>query len=146
MSKRTLRAPYNAEFFVPGIPQPKGSLHRVQIGRGASARVVNSLKTDDGEAWEQAICTAANEHRPASPLDGPVAVRAVFLLPRPKSVKRDTPHVKPDLDKLVRALLDGLERGGMVANDSRVCAIDCEKRYAARRLCGVSVWVDELDE
>jgi len=60
-----------------------------------------------------------------------VSVRVEFILPRPKSVKRIYPAVKPDLDKLLRALFDGLHCSGhkLLADDSLVCNCQCSKRY-----------------
>jgi len=40
------------------------------------------------------------------PLEGPLVVSLDFSLTKPKSVKRVIPSVKPDLDNLVKAVLD----------------------------------------
>jgi Holliday junction resolvase RusA-like endonuclease len=62
---------------------------------------------------------------------GPVVVRATFWLPKPSTVKRWLPTVPPDLDKICRALLDGLEQnGGVLASDSLVVDLVAAKRYA----------------
>lgn len=63
------------------------------------------------------------------PFSGALYCYLTFLLPRPKSVKRDRPNVKPDLDKLVRAVFDAAEQSGLVENDSRVCEMQAVKRY-----------------
>jgi Holliday junction resolvase RusA-like endonuclease len=39
------------------------------------------------------------------------------------------PAVKPDIDKLCRAILDGLQDGGLLAEDSRVVTLTATKRY-----------------
>ena len=64
----------------------------------------------------------------AEVIDGAVSVELDFILSRPKSTKRALPCVKPDLDKLVRAVLDALE-GPSVTNDSRVTSVRASKRY-----------------
>jgi Holliday junction resolvase RusA-like endonuclease len=37
--------------------------------------------------------------------------------------------VKPDIDKLTRAILDGLTDGGLLADDARVVELHITKRY-----------------
>jgi len=70
-----------------------------------------------------------------------VVVTIVFKMPRPKghygarglrpSAPR-LPAVKPDLDKLVRAVLDGITEGGAIHDDAQVCAIAASKTYAGQ--------------
>jgi Holliday junction resolvase RusA-like endonuclease len=47
---------------------------------------------------------------------------------RPSAPKR--PAVKPDLDKLARAVLDGITAGGAIHDDAQVCHLTVEKVYA----------------
>ena len=56
-------------------------------------------------------------------LDGPVAVRLIFTVPRPKSAKKS--DVVPfrragDLDKLARAALDSVVTAGLLNDDAQV--------------------------
>ena len=62
---------------------------------------------------------------------GPVRVHVSFYLPKPKSApKRTIPHVKkPDIDKLMRAILDAL-KGVVWTDDSQVTSISATKDYA----------------
>lgn len=79
-------------------------------------------------------------------LDGPLAVVLVFRLHRPPSVhaSRVWPSVTPDLDKLIRAVLDGLTDAHVWTNDSRVVSIRATKLYANRdEIPGVIVLVNE---
>lgn len=71
----------------------------------------------------------------------PVVVQATFYLPKPKTVARLLPSVPPDVDKLARSLLDGLEQNGEVlASDSLVVDLHAFKRYATSpELMGVEV-------
>lgn len=68
----------------------------------------------------------------AEPLTGPLEVRATFVLPRPPSAprKRWAPEKKPDLDKLVRALLDSVTAGGAWVDDAQVVTVTASKIYA----------------
>jgi Holliday junction resolvase RusA-like endonuclease len=64
--------------------------------------------------------------------EGPVSVFIDFYMPRPKSLpKKTTHHIKrPDLDKLARAVLDGLTEGGAWLDDSQVIRLQVQKVYA----------------
>jgi Holliday junction resolvase RusA-like endonuclease len=77
--------------------------------------------------------------------DGPVRVHVKFVLPRAKTRRRLFACVKPDLDKLLRALFDGLE-GSVFTNDSRVIAIYARKYYQEDALeMGAYVEVQSVD-
>jgi Holliday junction resolvase RusA-like endonuclease len=52
-----------------------------------------------------------------------------FHLERPKTVRRLEPTVKPDLDKLVRAVLDGITDARAWNDDSQVIAVWATKSY-----------------
>ena len=41
-----------------------------------------------------------------------------FYLPRPKTVKRQWPTVRPDADKLLRAVLDLMTKAGVYCDDA----------------------------
>lgn len=62
---------------------------------------------------------------------GPVSVTMLFTFIKPKSVKRDYPTVKPDLDNTIKSVLDGLN-GCAYRDDSQVCRIFAEKQYGSR--------------
>lgn len=72
----------------------------------------------------------------------PVAANLAFVLPRPKGhwrtgrnahLLRDSaprhPGVKPDLDKLVRAIFDALTTAQLWTDDALVCHATIAKRY-----------------
>lgn len=62
-------------------------------------------------------------------LQGP-QILARFYLPLPKAVKRLLSSVKPDLDKLMRALGDGMTDSGLLVDDSLIVTQWLHKRYA----------------
>lgn len=117
---------------VNGIPAPQGS--KRHIGRGIMVESSKAVKP-----WRDAVRTET-QHRLGDPiLDGPVIVAIVFRLPRPKghTGKRGllpsaprVPAVKPDLDKLVRAVLDGITDGGAIRDDAQVAVLAAQKTYA----------------
>ena len=106
-------------FAVAGKPITQGSM---SVFRG---RVVHQ-KSRELTAWRNAInqmCRGTME-----PLEGPVSVDVVFRLQPPRGAPRDLPHVRPDVDKLARAALDGLT-GAAFADDSQVVRLTATKEY-----------------
>jgi Holliday junction resolvase RusA-like endonuclease len=53
--------------------------------------------------------------------------------------------VPPDLDKLTRAVLDGLTRAGVWADDGQVVELRATKCYDDDHPPGVDLWVWPLD-
>jgi Holliday junction resolvase RusA-like endonuclease len=76
--------------------------------------------------------------------DVPVSVRITFLMPRPKTVKRHTPTVPPDIDKLCRAVLDALTDVGVWVDDSQVVDLGATKIYASGIHIGAHIIVEGL--
>lgn len=83
--------------------------------------------------------------RQEPPISGPVLVEVRFYMPRPayhfgkgsnasvlKFGAPAFPDSKPDLDKLLRAILDGVTAGGAINDDSQVVSVECIKRYAGK--------------
>jgi crossover junction endodeoxyribonuclease RusA len=66
----------------------------------------------------------------ATPHGLPVRITIIFIMPRPKTVKRPYPTVAPDLDKLVRGVLDGLT-GIAYEDDAQVIEIHAHKVYGS---------------
>jgi Holliday junction resolvase RusA-like endonuclease len=113
-------------FIVRGTPAPQGSKHAYVVGN--RARVVEDSKMS--APWRDSVAAAAADAmNGASPIDAPVTVTITFFFARPQSVKRPLPSVRPDIDKLARAVLDGLTAGGVYTDDSRVVDLHAKKRY-----------------
>lgn len=114
-------------FVVWGVPIPKGSMRAVQ---GPHQRFP-IVKADNSRTrpW-QALITDAAHQTGTETFPCPVVVRLRFTMPRPKSrPKRDRwPDRKPDLDKLIRAALDGL-KGPVYRDDAQVVRVEAEKVY-----------------
>jgi crossover junction endodeoxyribonuclease RusA len=112
-------------FVVWGEPIPKGSTKAFVVkGR---ARVTNDNPRTRN--WQALITDAAQLHvGDEPPLTGPLEVTLRFTLPRPKTVKRPHPIVKPDIDKLARAGLDALT-GCVFLDDAQVLSLSAGKVY-----------------
>ena len=126
-------------FIVRGLPQPKGSTRAfVRNGRACVTSASKGLP-----AWTNAIATAASVGMGQRPVfAGPCIVWATFALPRPKSApKRITrPATRPDLDKLLRALLDGCT-GVVWRDDAQVVQVIALKVFGD--VLGASVTIEE---
>jgi Holliday junction resolvase RusA-like endonuclease len=71
-----------------------------------------------------------------------VKLEAVFYFTRRPSVKRDLPTVPPDLDKVLRSLMDGItaKGDGVWKDDAQVVRIEVSKKYASAQ-AGVAVTI-----
>ena len=107
------------EFFVEGTPVPQGSMNVF------NGRIVHQ-KPKELTAWRNAIGSACRAIM--SPMEGAVEVNITFLLHRPRTVTRREPHVRPDVDKLARAALDGLT-GAAFQDDAQVVRLSACKAY-----------------
>ncbi len=123
----------------PWEPAPQGS--KKSVGRGRMIESSKYLKP-----WREKVIEAAErvlaEQCEGIVFDGSLSVNLRFRMHRGKSVRRPLPCVAPDLDKLVRGVLDGLTQGGLIADDARVTSLTADKSYATPESGqGVSVTV-----
>ena len=128
-------------FFIEGVPVPQGSKTVSQAKGRAWLRDANAKRL---KPWRHVVATHADL---GVTFDCPVTVTLSFVLPKPKRPRWTVPAVKPDLDKLTRAVLDGLTDGGLVADDARVVDLIVRKRYPTPGdLTGVGIDVTEWRE
>lgn len=129
--------------WVPGTPRAKGS-YTPMPKRGGGTYFKGSDKV---VAWQQLVSAHAAAWWRREPSAGPVTVRCIFCFARPKAhfrigrfahlLKDNAPkrHVQPpDVDKLLRNLMDGL---------TGVCYLDDAQVY---EVYGDKRWVDLEDE
>ena len=136
-------------FTVIGRPAPQGS--KRHIGGG---RMIESSKA--AGPWREAVraetaaVMATGGYRP--PIEGPVQVALTFVLPRPRGHYgtgrnaariRDSapkwPAGKPDIDKLTRAVLDGITAGGAIRDDSQVVLLAACKEFGDLPCCKIVI-------
>lgn len=120
-------------FEVLGTAQPKGSTSAF-IQQDKAGRMHSRVTSANPQlkAWQMAVAwQALISVRDAGLFTGPVALSLSFHLPRPRSLaKTITCHTrKPDLDKLIRAVKDGLT-GACYHDDAQVVCIVAFKHYA----------------
>jgi Holliday junction resolvase RusA-like endonuclease len=115
--------------FVNGVPkaQPRPRMT-------ASGHVYNPSSAD---AWkEQVKASFYSCRRPT--ITAPVRLRVSFFLPRPKGMKTAgeyaVPHgKKPDVDNLLKAVMDAMTDAGVWKDDALVYATEVSKWYANRK-------------
>lgn len=123
-------------FHVPGVPATKGSYRTFRSRAGKQV-----VKNDNARCkpWQEAIGWSARAAmRSASPMTGAVTLDVVFRFERPKTTKLATPRL--DVDKLLRALLDGMT-GIVYVDDKQVAQVHARKEWGPT---GAEVTAGEL--
>lgn len=146
---------------VAGKPAPQGSK-----ARGRNGGLYDMSK--GLEPWRRAIALTVRDaltrdtsaglgNWPAGARTGPVAATVVFLLPRPAGHYRTGAHAgvvkssaplhpatRPDVDKLARAVLDGLKMSGAIKDDGQVVTLSAVKAYGAAGQLGARIHLEAL--
>ena len=134
------------DFFVSGVPKAQPRVKA--FVRGGHAGVYTP---DSAESWKQSVRLQATANAPESLVTAPIRIELDFFLPRPKahhkrdgSVKSNSPiwHCKkPDLDNLIKAVVDAITDTQRVwMDDSQICEITATKTYAINAV-GCSVFI-----
>lgn len=120
-------------FFVPAEPQAKGSM-RAFVPKGWNRPVVTSTNKHL-KSYESLVRMEANKIWNAPVLDRntPVNVWLVFCFIKPRSTPKKVVEklTKPDLDKLIRPILDAMT-GIVWVDDSQVVRIVASKIFTER--------------
>ena len=108
---------------VYGTPGPQGS--KAFKGMSKSGRAILTEQCGKSvKPWREAVVYAAREAMHGRPaLAGPVVLRMVFTMRKPKSApktRRTYPAVTPDLSKLARSTEDALTTAGVYEDDARI--------------------------
>ena len=121
------------ELFIKTVPIPKGR-PRFYGGHAVTPEKTRKYEKLIRDSWEHGLVDAEY-----------LTIDMVFKMPIPQSLSKKKqreldgqPHVKkPDLDNLVKAVLDALNDGIAFVDDSKVWCINACKEYAEEP----SVWV-----
>lgn len=116
--------------WVSGTPKPQGSKRAFKHKTTGNVVMVEDNK--NVRDWRSDMKNVAGaEFADTPPFEGPVTVMVVFHMPRPKShpkTKQTWPTSKPDVDKLLRAVLDALT-GIAFKDDSQVTMLTGVKAW-----------------
>lgn len=122
-------------FVVPAVPiaQPRPRATAVN-GR---ARMYEAKAGHAVHAFKASVRLAAQQAYDGPPFDGPLFARLEFIFPRPKNMiwkTRPMPRgmhaKKPDVDNLVKSVLDALN-GTLFADDSQIVECHIAKHIAS---------------
>jgi Holliday junction resolvase RusA-like endonuclease len=85
-------------------------------------------------AWRETVTLSAiqamkNNNHTGFTRGEPVSLHVIFYFTKPKTSKNRFPVVKPDLDKLIRAIGDSLQTAGLIAGDEQIVSLMATKRY-----------------
>lgn len=123
-------------FTVVGTPAPQGDKSAVLIA--GKPRLIEGRRNsgrDRHRNWRAAVADAARTQAGiCGRLDGPLHLDVQFRYPMPPSRPRRVQAIGTawkttahDLDKLLRALGDGLKEGGLIVDDARLARITASK-------------------
>jgi Holliday junction resolvase RusA-like endonuclease len=140
-------------FFVEGTPKSQGS-KRAFVPKGGTRPVLVESAGAAHKDWRALVSLTASQQK--AKYAGAVKVQLEFAMRRPsyhyvsgdrrKSVKATSPQwvaKKPDVDKLVRSVLDSLS-GIVFDDDSQVASLVATKIYSATKT-GVMITVTGLE-
>ncbi len=145
---------HTISFFVPGIPAPGGSKKFVGFAKSTGRAILVDAAGQRNKDWRASVATvAAACMSGVAPLEGPLAVRLTFLMPRPKGHRKPSgdmrngapmyPTSRPDALKLARSAEDAMT-GIVWRDDAQTVRLEAEKHYADGRACGCEVTVQTL--
>lgn len=133
-------------FFVPGRPRPQGSMKF--INRGGRSIPIQNQKL---EHWRSSVTMYAQDAMGGCAIHGGVSLTLVFSFTRPKNhyrtgkyshlLKDSSPDrmlKAPDVDKLIRAVLDSLT-GIVFTDDCEVDSVGVVKQWGPREGAEITV-------
>ena len=125
-------------FTVTGDPQTKGSAKAFR--HNGTGRIIVSNDNPRCKAWQTNVAWQAKGAMAGRrPEPGPVRVEVMFTVARPPTSRLLVPRL--DVDKLLRALLDGMT-GVVYVDDSQVVEATARKAWG---VAGASVTVQPIE-
>ncbi len=124
-------SPNPIEIVLVGDPEPTPRLRFTKKGR--------KYTPDTADAWKHAIGVAllrTGWRRQAEPPTCPFEVRILMYFDRPKYLAKASPEAlpkgtKPDIDNLIKAILDELKSMGVYRDDGQVFSLNVQKLWVA---------------
>lgn len=110
----------NIRYQTKPVPQP-----RHQVG----SRGVYIKDTHPIHAFKEGLRLLARAQH-SEPIDGPIKATVIFRFEKPKSSKRKIPSVRPDIDNLLKAVFDALNKIAY-RDDAQICEVITRKEYGS---------------
>lgn len=136
--------------FVPGTPTPQGS-KRAFVVRGravvaeSAGQKLKTWRATIGQTIDQQLDTVRDIS--TEPVTDPVHIKLEFYIAAPKQAppSHRWHRKRPDLDKLIRAVLDELS-GRLIVDDSQVASIIATKELERNGRTGVRINLTRLKD
>jgi Holliday junction resolvase RusA-like endonuclease len=129
--------------FIAGPPSTVTAQQKGVAVMGGKPRFYTKKKVKDAH---RALVAQLAPHAPGFPFEGQVILRVTFTFPVPLAMRRlwgPIPHSKrPDLDNLLKGVLDALEPAGWMTDDARIYSLHAEKWYGEP--VGLQITAEEL--
>lgn len=131
------------QFTVRGIPRAQGSC-RAYMCQG---RAIVTNKNPNLNQWRELVSSEARQHAPPALLEGALCVSCYFMFSPPKSRRKQgmTMYSRPDIDKLMRAVLDACT-SIVWRDDAQVMILRGQKSYLDPPGCRITIrqWDGEM--
>lgn len=120
------------KFFVPGVPVAQGS-KRAMMNRHTNKPFIMEDNDKALRPWRRAIRDTARQYRASWTKQVPLHCGLRFtLLPKfATNIEGDWASTGFDLDKLTRAVFDGLKDGGAIIDDAQIVKLSTSKVWGA---------------
>lgn len=119
-------------FIIHAVPKPKGRPRVTRSGHAFTPKATREYEKLIVSEWDI-------QHGKATPIENPIAVRVMFYMPIPKATSNkarermaaglEVPAKKPDIDNLLKAVLDALN-GKAYHDDNQIVEISAKKLYS----------------
>ena len=132
--------------FINGTPIPQGS----KTARVINGRPIMYEANRKHAAWRKDVVEGVRHYFKAIggrdvvsiPRTSSAKVWLTFYFDKPKSNTSEDMVKKPDIDKLSRAILDGLVEAGLLHDDSQVIKLVAEKKWADKPMITAGCYID----
>jgi Holliday junction resolvase RusA-like endonuclease len=127
--------------WIEGIPQPQGSKKAFIINQ----RAILVDATAGNKNWRKTVRDAIEKDPKYRQFKGAVNASFVFNMPKAKSNTKPQMIQKPDIDKLIRSVMDSLTDSALIEDDCRVVSISAQKIWSTDDKPGVfiAVWPND---
>lgn len=122
-------------FTVYGPPVAKAR----HAGHGTRAHTPKKTRAYEEQVAEEAKLAMMGKEM----LCGPLVLKVMFHVKRPKRANRWRPDVRPDLSNYVKSIEDGMNNVVFV-DDAQICRIEASKLYSTGTLDCAEVEIDEI--
>lgn len=141
-------------FFVQGEPKGQPRPRASTFRNGGRPRIFDP---GTAENWKSLIAYEAKAFEAHFPIEGPIGIAIDFSFARPKvhfrvlrgilaGLKLTAPtwkEAKPDIDNLLKAVMDALTQVGAWRDDAQVCEATVRKRFTEEKQ-GAQITIEPL--